>query len=298
MFFRRSHALLLVVVGFVALTNGRACAQVAAPGEIKTHRDIVFAQPGGVELLLDLEVPVADENPPLVVFIHGGGWTGGNRKSARLKWLHAHGYAIARIEYRMSHEAIFPAQIHDCKGALRWLRAHQEEYGYDAERVVVVGSSAGGHLVALMGTSGDVESLEGTTANHLDQSSTVQGVIDYFGASDFVLRSKDQPAATENPQGSVYKLLGGPVSENLELARLASSATHVDPSDPPLLMIHGENDPVVHLSQSERLLAAYQEHKLDAKLHVEADKGHGWNPPTEEEQTLIVTFLEKHLRGK
>ena len=116
------------------------------------------------------------------MFIHGGGWKGGARSNSKLNWVAGHGYAVASIEYRFSQEALFPAQILDCKGALRWLRAHQKEYGYDASRVVVAGTSAGGHLAALTGTSGDVEDLEGDTGGNADQSSRVQGVIDYYSA--------------------------------------------------------------------------------------------------------------------
>ena len=154
----------------------------------------------------------------MVIFIHGGGWKNGDRTRCRLAWVAEHGYAIASVEYRLSHEAQFPAQIHDCKGALRWLRAHQDQYGYDSKRVVVAGTSAGGHLAALLGTSGDVDALEGTSIGHSDQSSRVQGIIDYYGPTDFILRSKTHPEKTEDPDGSVYKLLGGPVSEKQDLA--------------------------------------------------------------------------------
>ena len=211
-----------------------AChGQESAPYAVREKPDLIFAKPGGVELLLDLHLPVGVENPPLVMFIHGGGWTSGDRKRCDLKWVAQSGYAVASIEYRMSQEARFPAQIHDCKGALRWLRAHQKELGYDASRVVVAGMSAGGHLAALMGSSGGVTELEGTTAGYPDESSAVQGVIDYFGPADFILRAKNQPRNTDQPKGSVYKLLGGPVGANAELARLASPVSHIGPGDPP-----------------------------------------------------------------
>jgi len=272
-------------------------AEPSSNSNMTVVRDIEFADVDGVKLLLDLEMPADVDEPPLVMFIHGGGWTGGDRKSASLRWIVDEGYAVARIEYRMSHEAIFPAQIHDCKGALRWLRAHQKDYGYDANRTVVAGSSAGGHLVALMGTSGGVAELEGTTAGHVDQSSRVQGVIDYFGASNFVLRSKDQPSKTEQPAGSVYKLLGGAVSKNLELARLASPATHVDAEDPPLLIFHGENDQVVQPSQSTHLAEIYRKHGLEVKLNILPGKGHGWPAPSPGEREQVLQFLAKHLRA-
>lgn len=218
--------------------------------EVAHHEAIRFASPDGVELLLDIHMPANVENPPLVLFIHGGGWRGGGRNGCRLDWVTRHGYAVASIEYRFSQEALFPAQIHDCKGALRWLRAHADEYGYDASRVVVSGSSAGGYLAALMGTSGDVEAMEGETGKNGKQSSRVQGVIDYYGASDFVKRSENQKAKTDEPSGSVYQLLGGPVQKNLKAARLASPATYISEDDPPFLIFHGDNDKVVFSDQS------------------------------------------------
>ena len=263
--------------------------------EPKLLTDLVFASPGGVDLLLDLHLPEGKEAAPLVLFIHGGGWSAGDRKSPGMNWLVDQGYAVACIEYRMGREAPFPAQIHDCKGALRWLRAHQHTYGYDASKVVVAGMSAGGHLAALMGTTGGLQSLEGDTAGHLNQSSCVQGVINYFGPSDFILRSKNQPDKTESPRGPVYKLLGGPVQQNLTLAKLASPVTHIGPDDPPMLILHGSRDRQVLPGQSRHLLERYHAGGLEAQLHIEQDKGHGWGRPTGEERRLVLAFLKKIL---
>jgi len=263
--------------------------------EVERRNDIRFAEPDGVKLLLDLHLPVGVEKPPLNLFIHGGGWMNGDRNRCKLAWVAKHGYAIASIEYRLSQEAKFPAQIHDCKGALRWLRAHDKEYGYDSSRVVVAGTSAGGHLAALMGTSGDVDELEGETAGNTDQSSRVQAAIDYYGPSDFVKRSENQPSKTDDPKGGVYQLIGGPVKQNLEKAKFASPATYIDSDDPPLLILHGENDKTVFLDQSEWLRDLYQKAGLDVHLHVVPGAGHGWKKPSEEEKKRILAFLERHF---
>lgn len=262
--------------------------------EVKHHEAIPFGSPDGVELLLDLHLPSAVEKPPLVLFIHGGGWRGGKRSRCRLEWVAEHGYAVASIEYRLSQEALFPAQIEDCKGALRWLRAHADEYGYDASRVVVAGTSAGGHLAALMGTSGDVAELEGKTAGHSDQSSRVQGVINYFGPSDFVKRSENQKSKTDDPKGSVYLLLGGAVKENLEAARAASPVTYLSKDDPPMLIFHGDRDETVFLDQSEHLEKLSREAGLDVHLEVVPGAGHGWKI-TGKEKALVLAFLEKQF---
>lgn len=260
--------------------------------QVEVRKDILFAEADGVKLLLNLHLPKDVKDPPLVMFIHGGGWKNGNRNGCKLAWLAIHGYAVASIEYRLSHEALFPAQIHDCKGALRWLRANAGEYGYDSSRVVVGGSSAGGHLALLMGTSGDVAALEGKTGGNTSQSSRVQGIIDFYGPSDFVKRSENQPSKTDHPEGGVYQLLGGPVKERLEAARRASPVFYTSGDDPPLLMLHGTKDRTVFFDQSEIMRDAYLAEKLEVTLHAVPGAGHGWKVKAGDKEQ-ILQFLER-----
>jgi len=268
----------------------------AAGLETKIIKDIPFATFGERTLMIDLHLPVGVERPPLVMFIHGGGWQAGNRKGVKTPWVVGEGYALASVEYRYSQQAVFPAQIHDCKGALRWLRAHQEKYGYDASKVVVIGTSAGGHLTALMGTSGGVVNLEGETAGHLDQSSTVQGAIPYYGASDFILRSRFQSNKTDKPNGSAYRLFGGPVQKNLEVANAASPVTYIDKKDPPMLILHGEKDKTVYPRQSRHFHALYEQAGLSSELLVDPDAGHGWKGSIPGEREKVLAFLKRILR--
>lgn len=259
--------------------------------EVTVHRDILFASPGGHDLMLDIHLPADKQTPRLVMHIHGGGWVGGDRKRNRALWLAEYGYAVASIEYRMSHEGIFPTQIHDCKGALRWLRARADHYGYDASKVVVTGTSAGGHLAALMGSSGGVDELEGDTGGHHNQSSSVQGVMNYYGPSDFALRSQFQYPKTDDPNGSVFKLLGGGVKENREAARMASPVTWLTPDDPPFLVLHGDSDNVVFPRQSRHLVAECQKAGIPVHYHLRIGAGHGWNRD-EAETYAVLNFLK------
>ncbi len=264
--------------------------------EVTHQNGIEFAKPDGIPLLLDLHLPRGVENPPLIVWIHGGGWKGGSRTGNKMAWVAKYGYAMASIEYRLSQEAIFPAQIHDCKGAVRWLRANAAKYSYNADKIVVGGSSAGGHLVALMGTSADVVELEGSTAGNADQSSRVQAVVDYYGPTDFVVRSKNQPAKTEQEGGGVFHLLGGKATENIELAKLASPITHISKDDPPFLILHGAKDKVVYLDQSELFHAAYEKAGLKSRLMINPKGAHGWKPMMDQERTAILDILKSTFK--
>lgn len=258
--------------------------------------DIPFAAVEGHQLRLNLFLPKDVKNPPLVLFIHGGGWVSGNRTEAPVR-IAERGYALASIEYRLSSEATFPAQIFDCKGAVRWLRAHSQEYGYDASSIAAMGTSAGGHLAVLLGTSNNEEDLEGDVGGNLDQSSSVQLVVDYYGPVDFVLRSKDQPEQTEQKGGIVYALLGGPVQENIEKAKLASGAFNVTADAPPLLIFHGTKDTSVLINQSERLFSVYKEKGLPVTFQKVEGAGHGGPEfSTPENLGLLDQFLDKHLR--
>ena len=261
--------------------------------------DLQYAETDGTQLWVDLYLPDAAA-PPLVVYIFGGGWQNGDRKRidrfGLVPSLPDHGYAVASIDYRLSSVATFPAQIHDCKGAIRWLRAHADAYGYDPARIAVLGTSAGGHLAMLLGTTAGSDELEGEVGGHLDQSSRVQAVVDFFGPSDFVMRSGDQPHKTDDPEGSVYRLLGGAVSENKALAALASPVTHVSAGDPPLFVTHGTADETVLINQAERICDVYRETGLKVAYHPVAGAGHGGPEfKTPEIMAEVTRFLDEHL---
>lgn len=260
-------------------------------------RDIVIAEVDSHPLKLDLFLPEATENPPLVVFIHGGGWRNNSYKTCHTKWLTDYGFAVASISYRLTDKATYPAQIHDCKAAVRWLRKHADRYGYNAERIGVAGTSAGGHLALLLGVTAGDEQLEGTVGGNLDTSSRIQAVVDYYGASDFLLRSKNQPSKTEKPGSPVRLLLGDAASKVPDLARLASPAYHVTRDDAPLLIIHGDKDNTVRLDQSERMVEEYEKAGLDVTFEILKGSGHGGSTFfTPEYREKVAQFFKQHLR--
>lgn len=271
------------------------CAQKPVP----THANLVYAKAGDHELKLDLYLPPNASRPPLVVWVHGGGWRAGSKDNMPGGFLLARGYAVASISYRFSNVAQFPAQIEDCKAAIRWLRAHASRYGYDASRIGVWGASAGGHLVALLGTSGGVKDLE-TQHAHLDQSSRVQAVVDYFGPTDFTQMSKFPGKIDHDaPNSPEALLIGGPVQQNKDKTARANPITYVTPDDPPFLIVHGDQDPLVPLNQSELLEAALRKAGVPVQLVVIKGGGHGGPQfQDQERRDLITTFFDRHLKKK
>ncbi|MEM9586659.1 MAG: alpha/beta hydrolase [Planctomycetota bacterium] len=283
----------LLLFGFGSLV--RADESVS----IDSHKGIVFANVDGVPLKLDLYVPAGVNQPPLVVWVHGGGWRGGSRANPKLLAVTQHGYALASISYRLTDQALFPAQIHDCKAAIRWLRGNAARYGYQADWIAVAGSSAGGHLALLLGTSGGVSELEGDVGDHLDQSSSVQGVIDYYGPSDFVLRGKTQPDRAYTEKSGSFALLGGLKTgkPTKDTERFASPAHYVTPDDPPLLVFHGTADKTVLLDQSDRIVSRYKENGLEARLITLDKAGHGGKAFFSGlHLSTAIEFLNRHRR--
>jgi acetyl esterase/lipase len=287
------HKLAVLAVVFCLLSAGNPETR---GGEAITHSDIEFANVDGHSLKLDLHLPIQDEKPRVVVWMHGGGWRAGHKQMCDISWLVEYGYAVASISYRLSGKAIFPAQIHDCKAAVRWLRANGGKYGCRTDKIAVAGRSAGGHLALLLGTTGGVEELEGNVGGNLDQSSRADAIIDYYGATDFIQRTKTQPHKTIEEGGNVRELLGGPADKKVDLAKLASPVFHLTKDDPPLLIFHGNKDAHVFIGQSERMVAAYRNAGLPVTFHVLDESAHGGLEFHQGEQReRAVAFLKQTL---
>ena len=206
-------------------------------------------------------------------------------------------YAGASIGYRLTDEAQWPAQIHDCKAAIRWIKAHAKEYNLDATKIGVWGTSAGGHLVSFLGTSGDVKELEGTLGKHQDQNSAVTCVMNFFGPENFLSMIR-QPSTMDRTQGKDYPealLLGGPVPEKEEAAREASPVTHVSKGDAAFFTAHGTKDPLVPYAQAQEIHAALQKAGVPSLLQEMTNGGHGFKSPILDER--VKQFFDLHLHG-
>ncbi len=300
---------LAAILGGMAIlaTVGLAAAPDRPPGRgpavdltgIKAMRDLEYANVGGKPLKLDLYVPEKSDAPlPLIIWIHGGAWSAGDKGATPAMPQLRRGYAVASINYRLSQEAIFPAQIHDCKAAIRWLRAHAKEYNLDPKHFGVWGSSAGGHLVALVGTSGDVKELEGDEGN-LDQSSRVQAVCDWFGPTDFLQMAAhslpDSKIEHDSPNSPESHLVGGAIQENKDKVAKASPITYVTKDDPPFLIMHGDKDNLVPHHQSELLAEALKKAGVEVTFETIKGAGHGFGGP--EVMKMVEEFFDKHLKA-
>jgi acetyl esterase/lipase len=270
------------------------------PEGVTVHRDMAYVENGHDRQKLDLYVPEALEPLPVIIWIHGGGWQGGSKDGCpplRAGYTEQ-GYAVASIGYRLSGHAVFPAQIEDCKAAIRWLRAHDAEYNLDPDRFGVWGSSAGGHLVALLGTSGDVEEFD--VGPNLDQSSRVQAVCDYYGPTDFkafvTTPRYERHAQAEAPEA---KLIGGAVLENPDKVKRVNPITYVSKDDPPFLIVHGDQDGTVPHNQSELLFEALKKTGVPVHFHTIHGAGHG-GPGFNEAVIgdMVREFFERKLKSK
>ncbi len=293
----RRHSWLILVA---AMPIGIATAQAQrrnlssrgrTPKNVTAIKDITYGRSGGRSLKLDLYKPLrpASRKLPVVVWIHGGGWRGKD-KAEGIYFLtplaETNRYICVSINYRLSGEAIWPAQIHDCKAAIRWLRANATTYGIEPERIGVWGASAGAHLAAFLGTSGGIDKFEGRT-NKLTHSSRVTAVASYFAPADLTL---DPSKGTARPL-----LLGGPVLEKIDLARSASATTHITADDPPFLHAHGTADSVVPLEQSQRFHAALRKQGLESTLITVPGGTHGLRGHHASLAARVLRFFDKHL---
>ncbi len=255
------------------------------PAGVKLLKDISYATipatktQGEIDLKLDLYVPEVssetDHARPLIIWIHGGGWQGGDKERCPAASFVAHGFVVASIQYRLTDVAHWPAQIYDCKAAVRFLRASAGRFDIDADRIGVWGASAGGHLAAMLGeTNGDVDK-EGAVGDNLKTSSSVQAVCNWFGPTDLVKLAEGVKESPDGVPGLLTKFVNGPLAEKQDVLKDASPLTHVSKDDAPMYIMHGTDDTLVPLEQSTMLKEAFEKAGVKVALDVLPDSGHG-----------------------
>jgi acetyl esterase/lipase len=278
----------MLLAGAVLLTMASAPIEAEGPAEQRVIRNIEYARAGEVRLLLDLYLPASAKGKlPVIVSIHGGGWHGGSKEQSVAFDFTKYGYAVASIEYRQIPQGTFPAQIQDCKAAVRWLRAHAREYGLNKRKFGSWGASAGGHLAALLGTSGGVAELEGSELGNARESSRVQAAVDFFGPIDVGgwYRGMGQTTAP---------LVGGPIAGNESRLAQADPRTFIDRKDPPFFIAHGDADKLVPVAQSRLLEAALRSAGVQSTFTLVPGAGHSVKQLNLDEQ--VRAFFDRWLK--
>lgn len=301
-----SAALALGALVFVA---ARAAESVAAVPRMLP--DLAYLAPDRAEKL-DLYLPVAPTKgklSPAVVWIHGGGWTGGVKTENRAKeictTLAAAGYVAVSVDYKLGDGA-WPTNLHDCKNAVRFLRAHAVKYQLDPDRIAVAGGSAGGHLALMVGFTGDQPEFEpaGAATPYPGVSSQVRAVIDLYGPVNLLTRQevdeKGTPTGKFRPAGPAKVF--GTADPAAPVYRRASPVTHVTKDSPPVLILHGQIDTTVDRAQSEELAGVLTKHGVPHEFVLVAGAGHTfdfqtWNkkPLSRDLRPVALAFLAKHL---
>jgi acetyl esterase/lipase len=265
-----------------------------------TEKDVTYGIAGNVSLKMDIFYPkMASGVLPVVVYVHGGGWTGGDKAAGagvnEIPEMIKRGYLVASINYRLAPQYRFPAMIEDAKCAVRFLKAKASDFGLDPGRIGVWGGSAGGHLVALLGTTDASAGFEGT-GGYADQSSRVQAVVDFFGPADLNI-------FFQRYQGTIMKEVFGAADANSDKLKVASPVTYISRDDPPFLIMQGDKDTVVPLIQSQILYDRLVADGVTASLVIVKNAGHSFTPSggaispgRAEITTMVADFFDKHLK--
>ena len=283
-----------------------AICQEAVNSIEPTWKDLNYAGDGKSYHTLDVYSPTSSNNKsPLILTIYGSAWKSNRSKASKyikkslIKPLIDAGFAVASINHRSSTDALFPAQIHDVKAAIRFLRGNAKEYKIDPSFVGVTGSSSGGHLAAMAGTTSHNKMMEGNIGSFLDYDSHVNAVVDWFGPTDFLLMdicgSKMVHDAVNSPES---KLIGGAIQENKEKARAANPINYISSKTPPFLIIHGMVDLTVPYCQSKVLKMALERANIESELISVRDGGHGKNVFIDKYKVEMVNFFLKNLKLK
>jgi acetyl esterase/lipase len=241
-------------------------------------------------------VPIGESTLPLLVWVHGGAWRSGTKESIPRQLITTE-FAVASLDFRQSTDAPFPANVHDIKAAVRFLRAKASVYGFRPDRIAIAGSSSGGHLATLVGVTNDHKELEGSVGDYLNQSSSVQAIVDYYGATNLMtILAQSTPHGLSVREPALKLLLGDLPDKVPALAALASPVNHVNAKDPPLLILHGDQDPQMPINQAHEIVGKYKEGRLEVTFEVVYGSAHGGDLfLTGGYLDIVIEFLRRHL---
>lgn len=276
-----------------------------APTLAPTLGDVAYATMSPLQRL-DVYTPADGAAPyPVVVIIHGGGWTVGDKRGelplSAIPGFLGLGYAVASVNYRLAPDAAFPAQLLDVKAAVRYLRANAALLQLDPDRFAAVGESAGAHLAALLGTTSGVAAFDDPQLGNPGVSSAVSAVVDFYGPANLGSsdgqRRENAPCPSE-PDPNIGLLLGAPPSEAPDLAAAASPVTYVGPDTelPPFFIAHGDADCVVPYQQSQELHDAIEAVAPGrSQLTIVPGSGHYLDFDFSQTNETVVAFLDETI---
>ncbi len=293
---------LFTIVLALAFSAAAQYPPTPGTGTFTTIEALEYANVDGKPLLLDLRIPDSPGPHPVIIYLHSGAWISGDRTGGPAIRQASRGYAVASIEYRLAPQYVWPAQVEDAKAAVRWVRANAARFKLDPDRVGLFGTSAGGHIGAVLGTSGGEASLEGMQLGNPQFSSRVKAVIDFYGPTDLLtLEDQKLPCIPLDGNASYMPpslLMGCPVQSCKEKTATANPITYVTPDDPPFLIMHGMLDCLVPFQQSVLLHTALELKGIDTTLVLIPAGEHGGNKFDEQKYKQMVSdFLDKNLRG-
>jgi len=273
------------------------------PNGTVVHSNIAYASDTLKSHTLDLYLPPhSDKTLPVLIWIHGGGWTAGNQyndmdyMTTTLKAVFEEGYAVASINYRYSTTAVFPAQIKDCNQAVDFLYDNSVKYSLDKDKFAVIGFSAGGHLASLMATSNN-NTIDEFYYNKIKPRFKIKAAIDFFGPSDFIARIGSMKLDEGNKKSTSNLLLGAQPVDRPDLAKFASPTTYVDKDDPPFLIFHGDKDVTVPITLSKLLDSYLQLANVHSGFVIVRGAPHGGKLfGSEEIKNKILEFLNTYLK--
>lgn len=289
--------------GFLLLAAIFGCTDMSSI--TNQYRDLSYANDSKAQQM-DIFIPEGEGPFPAIILIHGGGFKFGDKKAdyALAKTLVANGYVAVPVNYRLSGEAVFPAALHDVKAATRYLKANAHKYSIDANNIGTWGSSAGGNLSAMMGTSSGDDFADGSVGDYVSQSTEIQACVDWFGPIDFAAMIQDAKELGFRDNFDVEiesAYIGADASDpvNSPLVQKANPTSYIDENDPPFYIQVGDEDPLIPYLQSKNFAAALRKALGENKIEFEIIEGGGHGGSkfnTEENINKIITFLDKHLK--
>jgi acetyl esterase/lipase/acylphosphatase len=292
---------LVSFVSFQSMSFGNQTVQIQP-----NWKDLSYAKIGDKEKL-DIYLPAEGKGPyPVIIYIHNGAWSAGSKTPGSALEGIKKGYAVIALGYSLSQNAKFPRQIYEIKAAIRWLRANSKDYKLNSDKIAVWGDSAGGHLAALAGTTGDVNSLEDPGMGNPKQSCRVQAVVDWYGPIDLLNLVRQQKEAgimnsmfSDSDFSDLTQFLGAPMSKIPELAKQATPSSFISKDDPPFFIQHGKTDAIVPYQQSVDFATKLEKVLGSDKVTLDLldDAGHGGTAFSNQQNLeKVFKFLDKYLK--